>query len=55
MEGEVEGKTYPVCWVREYGMGRVTFLSLGHGREAFENENFQELVVRCVKWASRQM
>lgn len=54
MEGEVEGKTYPVCWVREYDMGRVTFLSLGHGREAFENGNFQELVVRCVKWASRQ-
>jgi len=55
IEGEVDGTTYPVCWVREYGEGKVAFLSLGHGEEAFENETFQELVVRCVKWAVKQI
>ena len=53
IEGEVEGTVYPVCWIKEYGKGKVTFLSLGHGRQAFENENFQKLVIRMVKWATR--
>lgn len=52
IESEVEGTVYPVCWIKEYGKGKVTFLSLGHGRQAFENENFQKLVIRMVKWAT---
>ena len=55
IQGEVEGKNYPVCWVREYGKGRIAYLSLGHGKESFENGIFQELVIRCVKWAAKQM
>lgn len=55
IEGDADGKTYPVCWVRECDKGRVAFLSLGHGEEAFENKTFQELVVRCVKWAVKQI
>ncbi len=55
IQGEVEGEIYPVCWVREYDKGRVAFLSLGHGKESFENSNFQELVVRCIKWSVKQM
>jgi type 1 glutamine amidotransferase len=55
MEGEVEGKMYPVCWVKDHGKGKVTFLSLGHGKEAFENIVFQELVIRCINWATGQI
>ncbi|MBM3211683.1 ThuA domain-containing protein [Candidatus Poribacteria bacterium] len=55
IEGEVEGKMYPVCWVKEHGKGKVAFLSLGHGKEAFENIVFQELVIRCIKWATGQI
>ncbi len=55
IEGDVDGTTYPVCWVREYGEGRVAFLSLGHDEDAFENEIFQELVIRCLKWAAEQI
>jgi len=51
IEGEVEGTVYPICWVKECGKGKVTFLSLGHGRQAFENETFQKLVIRMIKWA----
>jgi type 1 glutamine amidotransferase len=54
IQGEVEGEIYPVCWVREYGKGRVAFLSLGHGKESFENSNFQELVTRCIRWSVKQ-
>ena len=54
IHGEVEGEIYPVCWVREYGKGRVAFLSLGHGKESFENSNFQELVTRCIRWSVKQ-
>jgi type 1 glutamine amidotransferase len=52
IEGDVLGTTSPICWVKEYGKGKVTFLSLGHGNQAFENPNFQELVIRMVKWAT---
>ncbi len=55
IQGEVEGEIYPVCWVREYGKGRVAFLSLGHGKESFENSSFQELVIRCIRWSVEQM
>ncbi len=55
IQGEVEGRIYPVCWVREYGKGRVAFLSLGHGKESFENSDFQELVIRCIRWSVKQM
>lgn len=47
----VQGIVCPVCWIKEYGRGKVTFLSLGHGQQAFENSNFQELVIRMVRWA----
>jgi hypothetical protein len=50
--GEVQGVVTPICWVKEYGKGKVTFLSLGHGEQAFNNKNFQELVIRMVKWAT---
>lgn len=52
IQGEVEGTTSPVCWIKEYGRGKVAFLSLGHGPQAFENENFQKLVIRMVNWAT---
>ncbi len=52
IEGVAGGITYPVCWTREYGEGKVAFLSLGHGPESFENPHFQELVIRCINWAA---
>jgi uncharacterized protein len=52
IDGKVKGVVYPICWIKEYGKGKVTFLSLGHGEQAFNNENFQELVIRMIKWAT---
>jgi uncharacterized protein len=52
IDGKVNGVVYPICWIKEYGKGKVTFLSLGHGEQAFNNDNFQELVIRMIKWAT---
>jgi len=52
IEGQVGGTVYPVCWVKEFGKGRIAYLSLGHGQQAFENKDFQKLVVRMVNWAT---
>jgi len=51
IEGEVEGTNYPICWIKEYGRGKVTFLSLGHGKQAFESPDFQKLVIRMINWS----
>ena len=40
----------PVAWTRMYGDGRVFYCSLGHDENAFENESFQELITRGVRW-----
>jgi type 1 glutamine amidotransferase len=55
IEGVAEGTTYPVCWTRQYGKGRVVFFSLGHGPESFENKDFQKIVIRSIQWAAGQI
>jgi type 1 glutamine amidotransferase len=39
-------------WVQPYGKGRVFYTSLGHGREAWTNPQFQRLVVRGLYWSA---
>ena len=38
-------------WVRDYGKGRMFYISLGHGREAWVNPAFQRLTLRGLYWA----
>ncbi|NLN75837.1 MAG: ThuA domain-containing protein [Armatimonadetes bacterium] len=45
----------PVAWVQYYGKGRVFINTLGHGREAFENPGFQQLVINGSKWATYRL
>jgi uncharacterized protein len=42
----------PVAWVQYYGKGRVFVTGLGHGKAAWENPAFQELVTRGAEWAT---
>lgn len=42
----------PVTWVQYYGKGRVFITALGHGKEAWENPAWQELVLRGAEWAT---
>ena len=52
LEAHLEDIVEPVCWVRNYGEGRVFYISLGHDPNAISNENFQEVLVRGIKWAA---
>ncbi len=41
-----------MAWVQDYGKGRVFNTSLGHGKAAWSNPQFQRLVVRGLYWAA---
>ena len=41
-----------MVWAQEFGKGRVFNTTLGHGKEAFDNPQFQRLVVRGLYWAA---
>ncbi|MGC8862200.1 MAG: ThuA domain-containing protein [Armatimonadota bacterium] len=45
----------PVSWVQYYGKGRVFVTGLGHGKPAWENPAFQEMVERALLWAARRL
>ncbi len=41
-----------VGWTRPQPAGKLCFLQLGHGPEAYANPNFQTLVERAIRWAA---
>jgi len=41
-----------MAWVQTYEKGRVFNTTLGHGKGAFDNTQFQRLVVRGLYWAA---
>ena len=41
-----------MVWAQEWGKGRVFNTTLGHGKEAWVNPQFQRLVVRGLYWAA---
>jgi type 1 glutamine amidotransferase len=48
---------HPKCgrgigWTRKYGKSRVCYLIFGHDQKAWENPNYQELLVRAMRWAA---
>ncbi len=45
----------PVSWVQYYGKGRVFVTGLGHGKPAWENSAFQELIERALDWAAGRL
>jgi type 1 glutamine amidotransferase len=44
----------PLGWVRTQGRSRVVYLQLGHGKEAFDNENYRKLVAQSIRWTSEK-
>ena len=45
-----QGKMVPIAYTKSYGDGRVGYIALGHGLEAFTNPSFQKLVLRGLEW-----
>jgi type 1 glutamine amidotransferase len=44
----------PLAWTRSQGKSRVIYLQLGHGKTAFENENYRKLLAQGIRWAARR-
>lgn len=44
----------PLGWLRNEGRSRVVYLQLGHGREAFENENYRKLLTQSIRYAANR-
>lgn len=40
----------PVCWVKNYGEGRVMYMSLGHREDVWTNPLFQESLLGGIRW-----
>lgn len=43
-------KNVPIAYTKDFGKGKVFYLALGHGPEAFNHPTFQKLVTRGVRW-----
>lgn len=42
-----------LAWTTQYGEGRVTYIQLGHGREAYEHPSYRMLVGNAIRWAAQ--
>lgn len=47
-----EKDSEPVAWIQYYGKGRVFMTGLGHGKAAWENPAFLQLVTQGSEWAT---
>ena len=49
----IEGdRKEPYTWVRTQGKGRVFYTAWGHDERTWGNEDFQQLLIRGIRWAA---
>ena len=48
-----DGFDMPVAWTRQWGHGRVAYVSLGHTYKDFDVPEAKTLVLRSLLWAAR--
>lgn len=41
----------PVCWVRDYGNGRLFYTNFGHNQSTWEDPRFQDHLLQGIRWA----
>ena len=41
----------PICWVREFGKGRLFYTNLGHNEGTWQNPQFKEHLLTGIRWA----
>jgi len=44
-----------ICWTRKYGKSKVCYIQLGHGLEAYNNDNYRTLVANAVRWSAGRL
>ncbi|HOL21472.1 MAG TPA: ThuA domain-containing protein [bacterium] len=47
-----QGKEIPVGYARDYGKGKVVYISLGHTKESWNNFEFQKILVRAIAYSA---
>jgi type 1 glutamine amidotransferase len=47
---EHAGFPRPIVWVKPYGLGRICYLSLGHGAEQLSQSPVQKIINNAVTW-----
>ena len=40
----------PVAWCRDYGEGKVFYISLGHDESVWTNPKYQQSLLGAIKW-----
>jgi len=50
-QGRADGD-YAVSWTKEYGTGKVFYTSLGHRKEVWQDERFQQHLFGGIDWAT---
>ncbi len=51
MAFELDGQMMPAAWTLTYGMGKLVYLVPGHHLQSFENETYNEIILRSCLWA----
>ena len=41
---------FPLAWCHPFGEGRVFYTALGHFRETWQNEQFQQIILEALSW-----
>ena len=47
-----ERPAFPCVWARHHGRGRVFYMAMGHGIDAWQTEEFQNILSAGLNWAS---
>jgi uncharacterized protein len=47
-----KGFEHPVAWAKPYGLGRVFYISLGHGVEQISHEYYKKMIINAVIWSA---
>ncbi len=42
----------PIAWCKEYGQGKVFYMSLGHRNDIFTNEQYLASMLGAIRWAA---
>jgi len=45
------GYHVPVCWVREFGSGRLFYTNLGHNESTWKDPTYREHLLAGIRWA----
>lgn len=51
-DSDFSNKTEPLCFVKEYGKGRVFNTAFGHDYKAIKHETYKKILTRGCEWAA---